>query len=838
MAETPLLRSAKTRWGYVGLLLLVIALLALPPLPYPGGSAGWSAAPLAVVHPSFAPRSVAPVVHRAASPLFLDWDPLGTVSIPGLAASDFGGVGAGFGVSDRYGTGVLFGGVTSAGLGATTATINQTTANWSALAPVISPSPRAYFGMAAADPAGLAVLFGGLVDRMSGACTNDTWVFWFRNGSWENVTHGVAPPARESAAFAVDGVNRTALLEGGVNPDFVSGGGTGTVTWNDTWSLNLTTFNWTRIPTPLAPPPLSGSKMAWAPNVHRFVMYGGCYGVCSSTVWTFASGAGGGSGNWTVPTVHGTVTPGARAGATFVYAPNFTSVVLFGGESLLNGVWVPLNTTYLYDPFASSWSPFVGIPQPSPRADAPGAWMAANGCPGLVMVGGLPKPQAPDEWMLDLNPDLGTNCLVWETNYTNRRANGTGNDSGGNGGPCAAQGNLSVLVTNSVGGRPLRNVTVVLQGKCGPRINYTNSTGWVNFSRVFAVTTTINAYLTDFHTNQTRLNVSRNVTTVVWFNLTHLPSLVLRTFGVNRTDPRYSLGNVTIFQSGSLAPWNFTSPTGWINMSAYPGPMGPVTFLAERANYSEASNRTTVPYTGIFRANLTLLSYGNFTVRVAELGTNESIPLASGVIEPMDAGSAVEPRLFTTDAFGTYTALLPQGNYTVQGWRSGFEPNATARSIFHPWINTTFVVLTLRLLESFSLHVRLLDAHSHLPIGGGGVELGYTYPLTTSGSGWANFSGIRIPGSYAVLGQASGYFENRTVVEFDYYLPILQTIEMNLTPAGCLDCARVGTNGTGPFQLLPANGYVLGLMLAAPLLLVFAAVGYVVGVRRRPEGPR
>ena len=188
---------------------------------------------------------------------------------------------------------IRFGGVTAGELTNQTLEYDESTDQWSFLTEAHAPSPRAGLALAADGATGTAVLFGGTTNQATGASVNDTWVFDFASGSWTNLSKLSAPAPREQAAFAIDPSLGLGLLFGGWDPDFQ---GTGEVTYSDTWELNLTTDNWTRvvIAAGSGPPAVHGAMMDWDPSAGEFDLFGGCY-PCSNDLWQFDPV----SGTWT-----------------------------------------------------------------------------------------------------------------------------------------------------------------------------------------------------------------------------------------------------------------------------------------------------------------------------------------------------------------------------------------------------------------------------------------------------------------------------------------------------------------------------------------------------------
>ncbi|MFI5415441.1 MAG: kelch repeat-containing protein, partial [Candidatus Lutacidiplasmatales archaeon] len=402
------------RWFGRGALLFAVALVVLlPPFATTASTARASNPTLAAPHPtdSISLSIAAPtagIARPAATFPVLQWGTAFILYGPGDDAGHFMGQGAAMVVDDHLRNMTTFGGEGSEGLTNWTANYNSTTGYF--IVNVTNPTPSARENASFADVPGrdFAVLFGGLTNLTTDASVNDTWVYYFGNQTWRNVTHGIAPPAREAAAFAVNASGNVALLEGGANPDYKVNGSSAAVFWNDTWSLNLTTFTWTQRHPTTAPPPLFGSGMIWQNATNRYELFGGCALGCSSTLWTY----GGQPANWSP--LRPASGPSARGAAAFAWDGPNNIAVLFGGFDWgSGGVATPLGDGWLYSPRANVWTQLGATGGPFPVYDAPNAWANYPGCEGLTLVGGSISLAAPPGTVSVLEP-VGvnsTNCF-------------------------------------------------------------------------------------------------------------------------------------------------------------------------------------------------------------------------------------------------------------------------------------------------------------------------------------------------------------------------------------------------------------------------------------------
>lgn len=805
------------------LVALVVALVALPLSDRAPGTAG-PAPPTAAAAPALLGGGPAAPSRPLVTTLY-DWDPQPFVLPPSFPADQIAGEGAAATTSDPFGTVLLFGGETPSGLTNRTVTANQSTANWDT-APVLgAPTPRANASIATVDHGRYAVLFGGLTNLSTGATDNQTWTFDFVNRSWENRSGPVAPPAREAAAFAADDGVGFGVLEGGLSPSVSLGGGGASVLWNDTWLLNLTTFAWSRANASGAPRPDFGASLVAVPPLHEFELFGGCATFCSNALYDYQVG-----GNWTPVGTSGDV-PTPRGGASSAWSPVWNLTLIFGGFVGGGNGYVALNDSYVYDPVQQQWSLIAVADGPSARYGAAATYLSNNQCPGLLVVGGssaLAQPP-PDGWFLDSNPDYGNGCNNWGGDQVGGPGGGPGN--------CTVTSSLYVDVLNSSSGVGIPNATVSLVGRCGVAVLATSATGFANFTALPNETVQVVASAAGFHSNQTYVNLSFAPANFLTQRLDPLPFLEIRTYGESYLGGLAPLANVSVVY-GSLTPLGSTDDAGFLNVSGFSGPQGPGTFFGYKANYSNGSTHVTIPWTGSLSFSILLLADGAFDVHVVEWPDLSGIAGAFGAITPVGAYTFGGPVSFSTDLNGWFNTTLPQANYTVSASAGGFA-RSVASPRFHAWVNPTVVVVNLTALFASNLSVRLVSSTTGAPIAGGRVTVGYVLAGNTSASGWANFSEIRPPGVYGVVGSAPGYRSNSTAVDLTY-LDLHAVLVLPLTPiSSCPPACESPTNGTpGTYRLLPPGGTTLDLFVLAPVALALAGAAYVIYLRRRSEsGP-
>jgi len=819
------------RGAPTALVAFVFLLLVVSPVAY-DRAAGPPGMPTAPIEPTRAPALVSapPALTEAISGAVgpqvtanFDWDPQPFVLPPSFPINELAGEGAVMVTSDLYGTVVLFGGQAPAGLTGITLTVNESTALWNATPIPGGPSPRANASFVTIDGGRYAVLFGGVVNLSTGATDNQTWVFDFQNRTWENRTGPAAPPPRESAAMAANLDGNVAVLEGGWNPDYTVGGAGASVTWNDTWLLNLTTFNWTREPPSNAPRPMFGSSMVYAPTVSSYLLFGGCTSYCSNSLYSYVPG-----GNWSPVAETGDV-PAPEGGSTEYWSPNWNISFLTGGFEFGSNTLVPLNDSFIYTPSDHRWDLIASpCPCPSPRFDSAASFLDANQCPGLFVVGGssaLASSPA-DGWFMDSNPDYGSGCNNWG-----------GDEVGGGGGPpsnCTPTTFLNVTVLDGVSQLPIPSAVVNVAGACGTIVLTTGANGTVNFSALPNETVHVTAFAAAYHGNSTFVNLSLPGTSYLTLELLAFPNVDIEVLGLSYPNVLAPLFNASVFLSPAL-PLGFTDHEGWLNLTGFAaGPAGLNTFLAYALGYSNGSAIESIPYTGLIGFSITVLAYGAFDVHILEAPDGTPIAKASGIISPVGAYTFGGPQTYATDASGWFNTTLPQANYSVTAAAAGFVSNSTHRPAFHPWVVPTIVTINLTLLRGADLSVRLVDKVSHRPIGDGAVRVGYLPYQNTSASGWANFTDILPPGWYSVEGSAPNYEPNATAVDLTY-LETNVRVYLNLTPLPeCTShCTTTVNASTAPFHLLPSSGTELDAFVLGPVFLVLAGALYALYVRRR-----
>jgi PKD repeat protein len=191
------------------------------------------------------------------------------------------------------------------------------------------PSGRDRVMMTYDAGASAVLLFGG-EGSTSGAPLSDTWEFG--ESGWVNVTRTLAPPARARGSLAWDPELHASVLFGGFayygQPDF-----------NDTWEFQNGT--WSELSFPTTPSGRDGAPLVYDPLAGALMMFGGFY-----TDSSFGQGVDGDTwffnGSWNLVTTP--AAPSPRALSSAAYDPAMNAIYLFGGY----GYPEPLNDSWAF----------------------------------------------------------------------------------------------------------------------------------------------------------------------------------------------------------------------------------------------------------------------------------------------------------------------------------------------------------------------------------------------------------------------------------------------------------------------------------------------------------
>lgn len=808
--------------------VLALLLLLLPTAASAGN--GVPSAPRAPLTTDRPPTAASPALAGALggalprpAAVAFDWGLAYILYGPNDDTTHFMGEGAAMVVDNHLRNITVFGGEGSGGLTNETFDYNYSTGNIAVNVLTPGPSPRANMSFAAVPGHDFAVLFGGVTDIRTDAATNDTWVYYFANHTWRNVTHGLAPPPRESAAFAANGSGASAILEGGWDPHYAVNASSASVIWNDTWSLNLTTFTWTVLHPRVAPAPMFGSSMIWQDATDTYLLFGGCALACSRDLWTF----GGSPASWRMIDFGGAPSP--RAASTFAWDELDQVAVVFGGFDWGPEGAVALGDGFYFAPASNAWTSLVASGGPEPKYDAPSAWAQFPGCVGLIVVGGSPSLLAPPGNASVLEPinALQPNCFP---------------DLISGGGPppppCSvAQVPLDLFVYDNFTGLGVPNATVNVDGGCVHRTTTTNAEGYLNLSIPAPDRLNLTANAPGYRPDGFRAEFLPNTTNRIRIPLGPFPSLHLRAWGEDAygSDP---LGGVRVAQSGTLI-LGTTNAAGYLNVSRIDAPSGTIVLSGSAANYSVGSSTYPVPYSGWLFANVTLRAASDLDIHFVDAVTQASVPGATGALVDLDPGAG-PPIPIAASASGWWNlSRFPAENVSVTANASGYLTNTSYAS--HGWVVPTVLIVPLRPKVGAVLDVHVLDAERHIGVPHALVTVLGLPTETTSSAGWANFTNVRPAGLYEVSVGASGYRSNVSWVPLTYY-QVVDPYNVSLVPiGGCLPGSACSTTPPAPpasFGFLNGGGgATVFVLIGAPLALLALGVAYVAATSRRPTLP-
>ena len=234
--------------------------------------------------------------------------------------------------------------------------------NWTELQPGLSPSSNDSMMTYVPSVGGLMLVTGS-----AGCGASSTWVF--EGGVWVNLTRQVGPgpsPGRGNGGLVYDTADNYAVFFGGAS---------GCGVFNDTWTFSNNT--WSRISTPVAPPPLYSFSMTYDASDGYVLLTGGCCiaGADARATWAFHAGA------WT--NVTSGPGPVVDADSAMTYDAALGEVVFVGGYA--SGYVAQSTWTY----HAGTWVRLFPAISPSNRAGLGLAYDTALGRD--VLVGGYTK---------------------------------------------------------------------------------------------------------------------------------------------------------------------------------------------------------------------------------------------------------------------------------------------------------------------------------------------------------------------------------------------------------------------------------------------------------------
>jgi len=221
---------------------------------------------------------------------------------------------------------------------------------WKEINPLISPSPRDGHRMVYDSKSDVIILFGGQVRNYS--YSNETWSYNFNTNTWLNMSPVQSPTLRRDSGMVYDTkIGRTVLF----------GGGDGYNVYNDTWTYDFSTNNWTNLRPVISPPKRDSFAMSYDSKSDNIILFGGDYYTnFFGDTWTYNYA----TNVWTNMTP--SISPRARALPSMAYDSEYDLTILFGGQYWFDSTSL-ISDTWSYDFHNDSWKEIKCAISPSPR---------------------------------------------------------------------------------------------------------------------------------------------------------------------------------------------------------------------------------------------------------------------------------------------------------------------------------------------------------------------------------------------------------------------------------------------------------------------------------------
>lgn len=151
------------------------------------------------------------------------------------------------------------------------------------------PPPRSHTAMWYDPILKKTVIYGG-IGRLNAQdkLTRFSDMWSFDGTGWTEIKPTITPGMRYGAQVAVDPKTNHAIVFGGIRLDIAANNIQVQVYANDTWDWDGT--NWTKVNSPVNPPPHENGGMAVDPLRNEIVMFGGYSGFYLSDLWSFTNG--------------------------------------------------------------------------------------------------------------------------------------------------------------------------------------------------------------------------------------------------------------------------------------------------------------------------------------------------------------------------------------------------------------------------------------------------------------------------------------------------------------------------------------------------------------------
>ncbi len=220
---------------------------------------------------------------------------------------------------------------------------------WRDLTPAVGSAPEARRnGSAVYDPVGQRVIiFGGT--GLSGLL-NDTWAFNLMTRSWVQLdTRGAPPPARFGHNAEYDPIGHQMVIWAGQGRGF----------FDDTWTLNLQTYEWRDVSPGARPKARYGSSTVYDSMTRSVVIFAGF--TSESGRFNDSQAFGLDTNSWSDLTPAG-IKPQIRCLLTAALDRSRRRMIIYGGQR--NG---PLDDLWAFDLGARTWTDLTPAQRPSGR---------------------------------------------------------------------------------------------------------------------------------------------------------------------------------------------------------------------------------------------------------------------------------------------------------------------------------------------------------------------------------------------------------------------------------------------------------------------------------------
>ncbi len=167
--------------------------------------------------------------------------------------------------SDRV---IMFGGYTAVAPAGETWSFDFNRNNWSKMNPAGAPSSRGLNAIVYDQKSDRVIMFGGSIENPGSSVVlfKETWTYDFGGNVWRRMSPFVSPSARAWHGMAYDSATDRAVLFGGIDDNGSNG---------ETWFYDLNRDAWTQATPLVSPSPRTGHALAYEVQSNRVILFGG-----------------------------------------------------------------------------------------------------------------------------------------------------------------------------------------------------------------------------------------------------------------------------------------------------------------------------------------------------------------------------------------------------------------------------------------------------------------------------------------------------------------------------------------------------------------------------------